>query len=490
MNRLSAFWNGLPFVARLLVTASLALVVAGSAMILVSARQEARDARADLAADLAGELENLPGALAEVVVIGDFATLQQILDRHVTRPRVARVGFTDTTGISLLGLDPPRRRLAPEWFARALDFRDVRGEAPVVIGGREYGRVALELTSQGLADRAWIRLLDHLGILLLAIMLDFLGIWLVLRNGLAPLRRLEAGADALARGDLGTRLTPEGSPELRHVIDAFNRMAEASQSAIDAQRRAHADLSRFAEISAHHLMEPSRRLGSYAQRLRARLGGDLEDEEARLALDFLERDASRLRRLVRDIQLYLAADAPRAEIVGQDTGAALAEARSRLARHPRLAGASIESTALPAVTLDRPRLIDLFTILLDNALGHRPPGQPARVRVSGERRTRDGRGFARLRFADDGPGIPAGFRQRVFEIFERLPAPESDGAADAGTGIGLAIARRIVESRDGRIWIEDSDLGGIAVLIELPEPADAPASAILPAIDSSLEPPT
>lgn len=249
---------------------------------------------------------------------------------------------------------------------------------------------------------------------------------------------------------------------------AEQRRAETAQQVKNAEiARANADLSRFAEVSAHHLMEPTRRLTSYAQRLRGRLADSsvlAQDDEVRLALDTLEHDTERLRGLVRDIQLYLAADQPRAEIRAEDAGAVVTAVEQRLSAQIHAHGVAVDVEPLPPAMLDRPRLMDLFAILLENAIRHGRPSDPTvqpRIVVSGER---DG-GVSRYRVGDNGPGIPAAFLERVFQIFERL----GGSGSDAGTGIGLSIARRIVESRRGRIWIEASPQGGATVLFELPD---------------------
>jgi signal transduction histidine kinase len=89
------------------------------------------------------------------------------------------------------------------------------------------------------------------------------------------------------------------------------------------------------------------------------------------------------------------------------------------------------------------------------------PNVPPRIRISGERAD----GLSRFRVCDNGSGIPAEYLERVFEIFERLRAVNRD----SGTGIGLSIARRIVESRHGRIWIENLPGSGAMVVFELPD---------------------
>lgn len=232
-------------------------------------------------------------------------------------------------------------------------------------------------------------------------------------------------------------------------------------------RLANADLTRFAEVSAHHLMEPTRRLTSYTQRLRkdlAPLTDLVAAEEVNTSLGYIERDAARMRSLVRDIQLYLAAGHPRGELGQEDANTVLAGIQQRLAPQLAMQQATLTVAALPPAWLDRSRLIDLFTVLIENAIRHgRPidPAVPQHIQVSGERVG----SLSRYRICDNGPGIPAEYCERVFEIFERLTA----GSVNSGTGIGLSIARRIVESRRGRIWIENLPQGGAMVAFELPD---------------------
>jgi light-regulated signal transduction histidine kinase (bacteriophytochrome) len=238
----------------------------------------------------------------------------------------------------------------------------------------------------------------------------------------------------------------------RAAADALSRQQH------EAIEKANAELTQFANISAHHLMEPSRRLLSFAQRLRAGLADKIEDEDARASLGFIEQGATRMRDLVRDIERYLAASTPRGPLRQNDPAPAIAEVQKHLAGMIAASGARIEIQALCPVCLDMPRLVDLFEVLLGNALIHANPAVAPLVRIDGQRQE----ARVRLRIEDNGPGIPEEYRQRVFGVFERLAANPQ-----AGTGIGLAIARRIVDSRGGRIWIETSPLGGAAIVCEL-----------------------
>jgi len=459
-------WKRRSFVSRLLLIAGLAVLLAGLAVLFLAAYKEAHEARLDLETELAHELRILPIMLLDVVIVGDDASLGQMLNSYVERPRVAQVSFEDAVSKKILvSRAAPLPSLAPRWFFASFGFQDISGIARLVSGGRIYGEVGLTLTAQEVGNRAWQRLSNYTLVLLVVVGLDFLGIWWVLCVGFSPLKHLEQGANAIAQGDLDTRLREEGSPELRHLIVSFNHMAEAMQESRLRLNLAHADLTRFAEVSAHHLMEPTRRLTSYTQRLRNRiraLPSKLADEEIYAALDYIERDAARLRHLIRDVQLYLAASEPRGVLQLEEVTAALAALQQRLA--PQLAAAQVRLDVgeLPPVYLDRPRLMNLLSVLLDNALHHGLPTDPGvlpHFRLIGQRRG----DLCRYTWMDNGPGIPAEYRERVFGIFERLPSRH-----DAGTGIGLSIARRIVESQHGKIWLEEPPQGGCQVIFELP----------------------
>lgn len=236
MSRKLGIWSRLPFVGRLLVAASTALIVAGGVMAYVASGREAAEMMSDLRDELATERETLPGAIAETVAVGDFATLQQILDRYVSRPLIAAVRFEDTSGVRLVAQDPTVHSGAPAWFVEAYGFSDIEGTTQVIIGGRSYGQIQVRLTAGPLTTRAWGHLKDHLAILLLAILIDFFGIWLVLRTGLTPLRSLQEGARRMSMGDMTVQVEGDGSPELREVITAFNQMVRAL-AASDLQRK-------------------------------------------------------------------------------------------------------------------------------------------------------------------------------------------------------------------------------------------------------------
>jgi PAS domain S-box-containing protein len=224
--------------------------------------------------------------------------------------------------------------------------------------------------------------------------------------------------------------------------------------------RAHAELQQFTHIAAHHLQEPARRLVSFVQRLRTQLPAELLNEDASASLHFIEQGATRQSTLVRDIQLYLAADQPRSaveEIAVSPVIANLLEYKASLMRET---GAQVDYNDICSVYIDRPRLKDIFSILLDNALRYRHSKLTPQIRVTGELIA----GRAVYRVIDNGIGIPEEYRERVFGVFERLKVHDDQNS----TGIGLAIVRRIVESCGGSVSLRETPGGGTTVVFDLP----------------------
>lgn len=242
---------------------------------------------------------------------------------------------------------------------------------------------------------------------------------------------------------------------------------KAQQRALEqriAQRAA--DLKRFAEVTAHHLQEPARRVVTYSGQLRTLLAGRVEDQEVQMSLDFICEQAMRLRKLLCDVELYLAADQPLGKVEPCDAEKAVLGVLANLSERITEAGAKVSVGQLPPVLIDARRLAHMFEIALDNALQHGKAEQPLAIDISGQLEGQ----CVRYYISDNGAGVEEAYRERVFRVFERL---SSEGE---GTGAGLAILRRIAESADGCAWLEESAAGGCCVVLELPanRQGDAP----------------
>lgn len=230
---------------------------------------------------------------------------------------------------------------------------------------------------------------------------------------------------------------------------------------LDELRRSNQDLEQFAYVASHDLKQPLRQISSFATLLERRLGADASDE-VRDYLKFLTDGAKRMQSLVADLLDYsrISHRPLHNDNVAMDEvlNAALALLTAAVVEST----ARIECQALPSVRGDRSQLERLVQNLVGNALKYRENGRPPVIRI--------GCDDAGVFFvADNGIGIPADQSERVFMIFQRLHGAE----AYEGTGIGLAVCRKIVERHGGRIWVESAGEGlGSTFFFTLPGPAD------------------
>jgi PAS domain S-box-containing protein len=249
------------------------------------------------------------------------------------------------------------------------------------------------------------------------------------------------------------------------VVVSFADVTEERET-VNALERSNAELQQFAYIASHDLSEPLRMVSSYLQLLRRRYRGQL-DSEADEFIDYAVDGATRMRGLIEALLAYSRAgrgDEP----VTVEMGRVAADVLRTLAGAIVRSSAQIQIGELPRVVGDRVQLEQLLQNLIGNALKFRD-GDRAHVWVLAEPAAT---GMVQVSVADAGIGIEPAHRERVFKMFQRL----HDRQAYEGTGIGLAICRKIVERHGGRIWVEDREGGGTVFRFTLP-PAPAAAEA-------------
>jgi signal transduction histidine kinase len=282
-----------------------------------------------------------------------------------------------------------------------------------------------------------------------AVVVALAGAYLIAARTASPLRRMTAAADEVRGGDLSPRLReePRAAPEVRGLVTDFNRMLERLDLAFSRQRR-------FVSDASHELRTPLTALRGQIEVL-ARdpdpSGAEVRRVEA-VALAELER----MERLVEELLALARLDEGGAiEQREIDLGGFLAELAHTDPARPQL-----EEPLSGTVRADPDLLARVVRNLLANARRH--AGERGRVLLSAVA----DRDRVTVAVDDDGPGIPAGERELIFERFHRSDAGR--GRDSGGSGLGLAISREIVLAHDGRIWAEDSRLGGARVVFELP----------------------
>jgi signal transduction histidine kinase len=222
--------------------------------------------------------------------------------------------------------------------------------------------------------------------------------------------------------------------------------------------RSNTDLQQFAYVASHDLFEPLRMVVSFLQLLREHAAGKL-DKESEEFITFALDGGRRMQALINDLLAYSRVDL-RAQILEPTNCEHVLEAAlGNLKVAIDETGAQINHQPLPTVRADIVQLIQLFQNLIGNAIkfhGKEPP------RIDIDAREKDGEWL--FTFRDKGIGIDPKHFARIFEIFQRLHTRQEY----AGTGIGLAICKRIVERHGGRMWVESSPGNGSAFMFTLP----------------------
>ena len=266
------------------------------------------------------------------------------------------------------------------------------------------------------------------------------------------------GAEMPVEIGLNRMETDEGLFVLASVVDITER-----KRAENELRRSNIELERFAYVASHDLLEPLRMVSSYVQLLGKRYKGKLDadaDEFIGYALD----GALRMQRLIEDLLAYSRVGTRGAAFVPTDANEVLETALESLKLAVDESRASVTHDPLPIVQGDPGQLEHLFLNLIANALKFRG-SQPPRVHISATRSDSAWRFSVR----DNGIGIATQYFERIFVMFQRL-----HGRQDyPGTGIGLAIAKKIVERHGGRIWVESEPGRGATFLFTLPPTREA-----------------
>ena len=225
-------------------------------------------------------------------------------------------------------------------------------------------------------------------------------------------------------------------------------------------RRSNEELQQFAYVASHDLQEPLRMVASYTQLLAKRYKGRL-DSEADEFIAYAVDGSNRMQALIHDLLAYSRAGTNGKAYQAISSEKALLEALSNLRVSIQESGAVVTHDSLPAITTDDAQLVQVFQNLVGNAIKYRRAEVP-RVHVSAAKNGGQEWNFS---VQDNGLGIDPQYFDRIFVLFQRLHGREEF----KGTGIGLAICKKIVERLGGRIWVESQPEKGSTFYFALPE---------------------
>ena len=256
----------------------------------------------------------------------------------------------------------------------------------------------------------------------------------------------EAISEAYEQFD-GDRKLLERSLELTsHELNEKNAKIAAQKEELE---RSNGELEHFAYIASHDLQEPLRTVQSYVQLIQRRFADKL-DADGREFMGYVVEGATRMRALIDDLLTYARVSSRARPLERTELTPLCDEVLRALAARISEQHAVIEAAPLPEVMADRRQLGQLLQNLIANALKFHKPGAPPRVRIGA---VREGACW-RVSIADDGIGIAPEYREKIFVIFQRLHSRDEY----EGTGLGLAVCKKIVDRHGGKIWVE-SELG-------------------------------
>ncbi len=321
--------------------------------------------------------------------------------------------------------------------------------------------------------------------------------FLFYQSTLSSIAALQQGTAIVGSGNLAYVLPEARDDEIGELAQSFNRMTadlravtasrtdleqevahrKAAEAAVhefaERLKRSKEDLERFAYVSSHDLQEPLRSIVSFSQLLERRKKGRL-DIDADEHISFIVETGNRMQALIRDLLQLSRVSTRGSEPSPTESEAVLDDVLRDLSSFIRTSDAVIESGPLPRVFADPTQLGQVFSNRVSNAIKFSRPGVPPRVRVSAEQ---DG-AWCRFSVTDNGIGISPEYFDRIFVIFQRLHTREED----EGTGIGLALIKRIRRTAWGSTWVESEPGHGSTFFFTLrsadPDPSPREGSGL------------
>ncbi|AKS32158.1 sensor histidine kinase [Mycolicibacterium goodii] len=319
---------------------------------------------------------------------------------------------------------------------------------------------------------------------LIAMIVAFFAMALVLavlvRNAVnRPLAALAASCRRITQGNFTERIEPKGPKDIRaiaadvedmrqRIVDELDASRQA-RAALDEQaeelRRSNAELEQFAYVASHDLQEPLRKVASFCQLLERRYGDKL-DERGVEYIGFAVDGAKRMQVLINDLLTFSRVGRLNATTTEVDLEAVVDAALNNISTAVEEVGAEIvrPDQPLPHVDGDPTLLVMVWQNLLANAVKFHREGVSPRIVIECGTETVGGVENWLFTVSDNGIGISEEFVDKVFVIFQRLHGRDTYG----GTGIGLALCKKIIEHHGGNIWIDTSYTGGTRFCFTLP----------------------
>ena len=276
----------------------------------------------------------------------------------------------------------------------------------------------------------------------------------------APIHDLEAAVGPYGPGNLDVRAGASSVTEVHNVAMSFNRTADTIDALIESLTRSNEQLDEFASVAAHDLQEPMRKVRTFGDLLVTAPDSRLTDEQ-RGYIDRMQNAAARMQQLTDDLLVYSRVAHPTRAFQRVDLNETVAEVLLDLDHVIAEAAAEVVVDDLPVVEAEPLLMRQLMQNIISNSVKFRRTDTPARVHITSHSGSN---GQATISVADNGIGFDPEYAERIFGIFERL-----HGRSDyPGTGIGLALCRKIVERHGGTMTAEGTEGKGATFTFTLP----------------------
>jgi diguanylate cyclase (GGDEF)-like protein/PAS domain S-box-containing protein len=239
---ITSWWSQRSLISRLLVSMVTVSVLIGAILLYTTVQSTSDNYRQELDEQLKDEISAFAPMLIEQAVIGDYASIQQMLELWVQRKDLMLAAWTDPNGKRIEARDISVLPETPAWFSAWANIPKIEAEAPLVLGGQSYGKVTMMLTSSPKMNLIWHAFLSQISIMLTGFLLILSLTVLLLRRGLHPLHTLAAGAERFGKGDYSVRLAPTAIPEILPSISAFNNMTQEIEIMLAQAQQHNAEL--------------------------------------------------------------------------------------------------------------------------------------------------------------------------------------------------------------------------------------------------------
>lgn len=433
----------------------------------------------------------LAGNSTAALSFDDPETATEVLSALKAEPNLLSAALYARDGSRLAtyqreGWEVPPPDTAPQVDQAAFEAETLSLARPVMLAGKQVGVIFIVSDTQQMRRRL-LHYAEISGLVFVVCLLAAAGVSTGLQRLISgPIEVLAATAKrATKAGDYTVHAEKQGDDELGQLTDAFNEMLATIEARRRALQEAHdsldervkertaqlestnaelersnRELGQFAYVASHDLKEPLRVVTSYCELLGSRFEGKL-DEKGERYLQYITTASKRMRQLISDLLDYSRVGTRGVQLAPIELGEALDEALSNLRVAVTESKAQIvRKKPLPMVLADAGQLVQLLQNLISNAIKFCEVVPRIEVSARPSPKVKD---RWEIRITDNGPGIAPEFQEQIFSIFQRLEA----GHKIEGTGIGLAVCRRILERHGGEIQVESQAGGGATFFFDL-----------------------